>query len=63
MIVLVVLFGSWLLFRGIGALGVSLFSTWHDTARYALAVMFTFTGISHLTKLKDDMVRMMPSIC
>ena len=62
MVVLIVLFGSWLVFRGIGALGVSAFSTWHETARYALAVMFTFTGISHFTKLKHDMVRMMPAI-
>lgn len=62
MAVLIVLFASWLIFRSIGVLGISPFATWHDTARYALAVMFTFTGISHFTKLKDDMVRMMPSI-
>jgi len=59
--VLIVLFGAWLLFRGIGALGYQAFAAWHDTARYALAVMFTFTGISHFTKLKEDMVRMMPA--
>src|SRR5713226_4711167 len=62
MAVLIVLFGSWLIFRGIGALGYEAFATWHDTARYALAVMFTFTGVSHFTKLKQDMVRMMPAI-
>jgi uncharacterized membrane protein len=62
MIVLIVLFGSWLVFRGMGALGVSAFSAWHDTARYALAVMFAFAGISHFTRLKHDMVRMMPAI-
>jgi uncharacterized membrane protein len=62
MIVLIVLFASWLIFRGMGALGVSAFATWHDTARYALATMFTFTVISHFTKLKNDMVRMMPAI-
>jgi len=62
MAVLIVLFGSWLIFRGIGALGYEAFATWHDTARYALAVMFTFTGVSHFTKLKHDMVRMMPAI-
>lgn len=61
MIVLIVLFGSWLVFRGIGAVGYHAFATWHDAARYALATMFTFTGISHFTKLKDDMVRMMPA--
>ena len=62
MIVLIVLVGSWLIFRAIGAFGVSALATWHDTARYALAVMFTFTGISHFTKLKDDMVKMMPAL-
>src|SRR5260370_31598642 len=62
MIVLIVLFGTWLAFRGIGALGYPAFATWHDTARYALAVMFTFTGVSNYTKLKHDMVRMMPAI-
>jgi uncharacterized membrane protein len=62
MIVLIVLFGSWLLFRGIGMLGVPAFATWHDTAHYALAVMFAFTGISHFTRLKHDMVKMMPAI-
>src|SRR5260370_12148650 len=62
MIVLIVLFGTWLAFRGIGALGYPAFATWHDTARYALAVMFTFTGVSPFTKLKPDIARMMPPI-
>ena len=62
MVVLIVLFGSWLVFRSIGALGYAAFATWHDAARYALAVMFTFTGVSHFTKLKHDMARMMPAI-
>ena len=61
MAVVIVLFGSWLVFRGVGTLGYPAFATWHDTARYALAVMFTFTGVSHFTKVKDDMVRMMPA--
>jgi hypothetical protein len=38
MIALVVLFGSWLILRGIGALGVTALATWHGAVRYALAV-------------------------
>jgi uncharacterized membrane protein len=61
MIVLVVLFGSWLLLRGAGGLGVAALSTWHDSLRYALSLMFTFTGAAHFTRLSKDMARMIPS--
>ncbi len=44
MMVLVVLFGSWLILRGIGAVGVAALASWQDSVRYALAVMFVFTG-------------------
>ena len=60
MAVLIVLFGSWLIFRGIGALGVPALATWQDSARYALAAMFAFTGIGHFTKLRHDFARMVP---
>ncbi len=62
MIVLIVLFGSWLIFRGLGALGVSLFATWHSSVRYALAVMFAFTAIAHFNPVKHDLVKMVPSM-
>jgi len=62
MLVLVILFGSWMILRGIGLLGVAALATWRDTARYALAVMFVFTGISHFTKIRHDMARMIPSV-
>jgi uncharacterized membrane protein len=58
--VLIVLFGSWLIFRGIGALGVPALATWQDSARYALATMFVFTGVGHFTKLRHDFARMVP---
>jgi uncharacterized membrane protein len=61
MIVLVVLFGSWLILRGIGALGVTGLATWHDSVRYALAVMFVFTGVAHFNKMRRDLVLMIPS--
>ena len=61
MAVLIVLFGSWLVFRGMGALGMGAFATWHDSARFALVVMFVFTGVAHFTKMKHDMARMVPA--
>jgi uncharacterized membrane protein len=60
--VLIVLFGSWLVYRGIGALGVPALATWQDSARCALATMFAFTGVAHFTKLRHDMARMVPRI-
>lgn len=62
MAVLVVLLASWLIFRSIGALGVVPFATWHDAARYALAVMFVFTGTAHFNRIKHDLVRMVPPV-
>jgi uncharacterized membrane protein len=61
MVVVLVLFGSWLLLRGVGALGVTALATWHDSVRYALAVMFVSTGVAHFNKLKHDLARMIPA--
>jgi uncharacterized membrane protein len=62
MAVLIILFTSWLAFRGIGALGVAAFATWQHSACYALAVMFVFTGIAHFNQMKHDLVRMVPAV-
>jgi uncharacterized membrane protein len=62
MAILIVLFGAWLMFREVGARGVEAFGNWHDSARYALAVMFGFTGMAHFTKMKHDLARMVPSV-
>jgi len=62
MAVLSVLLVSWLLFRAIGALGVVALGTWQDSARYALAVMFVFTGIAHFNRMKHDLARMIPPV-
>ncbi len=51
MAVLIVLFTSWLVLRGLGAVGVSALATRRDSAHYALAVMFAFTGIAHFNKI------------
>jgi uncharacterized membrane protein len=61
MAVLIVLFLSWLLLRSTGTLGVAALASWHDSARYALAVMFVFTAIAHFNRMKHDLARMIPS--
>jgi len=61
MVVLLVLFGAWLNLRGVGALGVAALGTWHDSVRYALAVMFVFTGVAHFNKMRHDLARMIPA--
>ena len=60
MAVLTILFAAWIVFRAFGALGFAAFATWHDSARYALAVMFLFTGTAHFNKIKHDLARMIP---
>lgn len=60
--VLIVLFGSWLLFRGIGAIGFAAMNTWQHALVYALAMMFAFTGVAHFNKIKYELERMVPAI-
>ena len=60
MAVLIVLFGSLLLYRGLGALGVALFGTWLNSARFALATMFAFTAVSHFAPMRKDLIAMVP---
>ena len=60
MMVLFVLLISLLLCRAIGALGVAALGTWAGATRYALATMLVFTATAHFTKMKSDLVRMMP---
>lgn len=62
MAVLIVLLTSWLLFRLIGAAGVSAFATGHDSARFALAIMFLFTSTAHFNQMKQDLARMVPAM-
>src|SRR5208282_749767 len=61
MVVLFLLFGAWLVLRGIGALGVAGLATWHESIRYALAVMFVFTGVAHFNRMRHDLARMIPA--
>ena len=61
MMVLGVLLISWLIFRAIGAVGVASWATWHDAARWALAVMFAFAATAHFNQMKHDLAEMIPS--
>lgn len=58
----IVLVVSTLVFRGLGAVGLELLAAWQDAARYALAVMFLFTGTTHFTRMRTDYVRMVPRV-
>jgi uncharacterized membrane protein len=62
MLVLFVLLASLLLFRILGTLGIAIFSTWVDSTRFALAVMFLFASTAHFTKMRYDLSRMMPRL-
>jgi uncharacterized membrane protein len=62
MVPFVVLLVALLGFRGLGLLGVSLFTTWQDCVPYALALFFVFTAGSRLTPMKEDLVKMVPKI-
>jgi uncharacterized membrane protein len=58
--VLIVLFGSLLMYRALGAAGVPALSAWIDCARYALATMFVFTSVSHFAPMRRDLFAMVP---
>jgi uncharacterized membrane protein len=60
MAVLVVLFGSLLLYRGLGAMGVAALQTWLACARFALATMFFFTAMAHFASPRNDLIAMVP---
>ena len=61
MISFFVLVISFILLRGLGALGVERLSTWREAGRVALVIMFLFTGFSHFSSLKHDFAAMIPA--
>ncbi len=60
MLPFIILLGATLLFRALGALGVSPFMTWHAASSWGLAVMLLFTASAHFTTMREDLVRMVP---
>ncbi len=61
MISLFVLGISFIVLRGLGALGLKRLSSWRDAGRVALVIMFLFTGFSHFSSLKHDFAAMIPA--
>jgi len=61
MILMAVLFGSLLLYRGLGALGVGPLASWPVATRWALATLFLLTASAHFNRMKEDLVRMLPA--
>jgi uncharacterized membrane protein len=57
---LIVLFGSCLVYRLLGVVGIDLFATWTTSARAALASMFLFTAASHFAPMRKDLIAMVP---
>jgi uncharacterized membrane protein len=60
MAVLIVLFASLLIYRAAGALGVEWLASWQAASRWALSTMLLFTASAHFTRMREDLVRMMP---
>jgi uncharacterized membrane protein len=60
MTTLIVLFGSLLIYRLVGAAGIHMFAAWIDSARAALATMFLFSAVSHFVPMRKDLIAMVP---
>jgi uncharacterized membrane protein len=60
MVVLGVLIASLLIFRALGVAGIAAFASWRVSARDALVVMLLFAASAHFTRMKEDLMQMMP---
>jgi len=60
MFMLVILCVSFLLFRGLGLLGLPFFATWQDSASYALAIVLLLGASARLNSRRDDLIKMVP---
>jgi uncharacterized membrane protein len=58
--VLLVLGISFIILRALGWFGVKWLASWKDAGRYAMVIMFFFTGASHFTGMKHDYAAMIP---
>jgi uncharacterized membrane protein len=60
---LIVMLVAWVGFRLAGVAGFDAADSWIDALRFALAVMFLFTSVSHFVpKTRMEMVRMVPAL-
>ena len=51
---------SFILLRGVGALGVRRLSSWREAGLIAVVITFVFTGATHFTAMKHDYAAMLP---
>jgi uncharacterized membrane protein len=51
---------SFILLRGVGALGVRRLSSWREAGLIAVVIMFVFTGATHFTAMRHDYAAMLP---
>jgi uncharacterized membrane protein len=59
-ILLLILAGSLLAYRALGALGVEALATWSAATRWALATLLLVTASAHFNRMKEDLIRMVP---
>jgi len=57
---LIALVSSFLLFRGLGLLGLPYFAGWHPSLQAAVAVMLMLTALAHWGKRRSDLIQMVP---
>jgi uncharacterized membrane protein len=60
MVPLLVLTVTTTVLRLLGFAGIRAFSTWRDSGRVGVVVMFLFTGASHFSSMKYDYAAMIP---
>ncbi|MCP3799559.1 DoxX family membrane protein [Allokutzneria sp. A3M-2-11 16] len=56
----IALFAGWGLARVAGLLGVDVLDGWQPALRVGLALMFLLTGFAHWSRLRADMIAMVP---
>jgi uncharacterized membrane protein len=59
---LIVLVAAFLIFLGLGRVGVKAFEGWHTAARFAFAAMFLLTASAHFASQRQDLIRMVPPV-
>ncbi|QBD80375.1 hypothetical protein EPA93_32150 [Ktedonosporobacter rubrisoli] len=57
----ILLLVSFLFFKGLGLLGLPIFASWQDCARYATVLLYLFTASAHFTPTREDLIKMVPA--
>jgi uncharacterized membrane protein len=58
---LIIMIVAWIAFRIAGMVGFAPSDSWNASMRFALAVMFFFTAVSHFVpKTRDELIKMVP---